>query len=344
VIDTENTKSAEKERRATALSISVCGYIELFIEHENSTILDAISAYLDIIRKLIIENGGFVAESRTDGFTSCFTPEDDTDSHAIKALTCAAQIHKACLDLSDTRSNQNLPGLQVQAGIATGSIALGSIESGTNERMGALGPAVLLATRLQPAAKLCGTLINSEVYAIGQALFPCRLIRRIRLHGYDEFQKAYEILDSKETNLVQDLGHESRKFARLELNIPVAMQVGQWSHQGTAQNMSAGGILVISKEQFQPDTPVVITAIIPLARAELPLKIEGRIVHCRADKDDLFALGIQFNKLVSDSREALEHILNAILGTASNLDINSAIDSYGRESFSYASQAELKQD
>ena len=89
---------------------------------------------------------------------------------------------------------------------------------------------------------------------------------------------------------------------------------------------------------------MVITAIIPLARAELPLKIEGRIVHCRADKDDLFALGIQFNKLVSDSREALEHILNAILGTASNLDINSAIDGYGRESFSYASQAELKQD
>ena len=108
------------------------------------------------------------------------------------------------------------------------------------------------------------------------------------------------------------------------------MQVGQWSHQGRAQNMSAGGILVISKEQFQHDTPVVITAIIPLARAELPLKIEGRIVHCRPDKDDMYALGIQFSRLVSDSREALEHILNAILGTAGpDLDIDMATDSYG---------------
>ena len=343
--DDENTNSNEKERRATALSISACGYIELFAEHENSTILNTISIYLGLVREHIIANGGFVTESRTDGFTACFTPEDESDSHAMKALVCAAQIHNACAALSAERSTKNLPQLQIQAGVATGAIALGSIESGTNERLAALGPAILKANRLQPAAKLGGTLINSECYAIGLQVFPCRLIRRIRLHGYDEFQKAYEILDAKESNLVQDLGHEKRKFARLELNIPVAMQIGQWSHQGRARNMSAGGILVMSKEQFQHDTPVVITAIIPLARAELPLKIEGRIVHCRPDKDDLYALGIQFSRLVSDSREALEHILNAILGTAGpDLDIGISTDSYGRDSFSYSSTATLEEE
>ena len=341
--DQENANPKNNGRRATALSISVCGYIELFIEKQNATILNTISAYLNVVRERIIANGGFVTESRTDGFTACFTPEDDSDNHAIKALVCAAEIHKACAKLSSERFDRDSPQLQVQAGIATGDIVLGSIESGTNERLGALGPAVLKANRLQPAAKLGGTLINSETYSIGLHKFPCRLIRRIRLHGYDEFQKAYEILNAKETQLVQDLGHEKRKFARLELNIPVAMQVGQWSHQGRAQNMSAGGILVVSKEQFQSDTPVVITAIIPLARAELPLKIEGRIVHCRPEKEDMYALGIQFTRLISESREALEHILSAILGTTGpDFAIGASTDSYGRESFSYDSTAKLE--
>ena len=77
--DDENTDPKEKERRATALSISVCGYIELFVEHDNGIILNTISAYLGLVRDHIIQNGGFVTESRTDGFTACFTPEDDTD-------------------------------------------------------------------------------------------------------------------------------------------------------------------------------------------------------------------------------------------------------------------------
>ena len=94
----------------------------------------------------------------------------------------------------------------------------------------------------------------------------------------------------------------------------MTLQVAQWSHRAEAINISAGGVLVACKDSFKSNTPVKLSAVLPLGKKELPLRIEGMIVHATPKGDGRYAMGIKFKRLISEDREALEYLLSMILG------------------------------
>ena len=118
----------------------------------------------------------------------------------------------------------------------------------------------------------------------------------------------------------------------------MTLQVAQWSHRAEAINISAGGVLVACKDSFQPDTPVKLSAVLPLGKKELPLRIEGMIVHATPKGDGRYAMGIKFKRLVSEDREALEYLLGMILGEVlknEELRIDTQEDAAGIRFYAY---------
>ena len=329
---------------ATQLSIMnidvLCTSSDLFMLPSNE-VADVINAVLpDILRTLEAYNG------ELESVSNCrmLTVFSGTQDHALKAVRCASKLHSNIRSITETRVAAGKRPIKLRIGIATGHAQQQTYKqpsySGTSHIGEPLAQAEALAALAQPG----NTILSGNTYSNIHDEISCRLVKQVRLHDYESSIKAYEILSNEAAELAESQKDNRRKYPRLELNLPVTLQVAQWSHRAEAINISAGGILVACKDSFQANTPVKLSAVLPLGKRELPLRIEGLIVHSTPKGDGRHAMGIKFKRLISEDREALEHLLSMILGEVlknESMHIDTGEDAAGVRFYAYEASALL---
>lgn len=67
---------------------------------------------------------------------------------------------------------------------------------------------------------------------------------------------------------------------------------------GRTENISAGGVLVLSRDTFDPETEVVVRFNLPPSR---PIEAQGTVVHALP----AVRMGIKFTELKNDDRAAI---------------------------------------
>ena len=267
-----------------------------------------------------------------------------TDDHAHQAVQCAATLHMNIRSFTESRVADGKRAVKLRIGIGTGEALAQSyalpLFSGSSHIGSSVAQAQLLAT-MAPGGQ---TILSGNTYSAVQDKISCRLVKEVRLPDYDEKVKAYETLSAEAAAALETQKDNRRKYPRLELNLPVTLQVAQWSHRAEAINISAGGVLVACKDSFKSNTPVKLSAVLPLGKKELPLRIEGMIVHSTPKGDGRYAMGIKFKRLVSEDREALEYLLSMILGEVlknEDMHIDMGEDAAGIRFYAYEASALL---
>lgn len=268
----------------------------------------------------------------------------EQEDHAFRAVRASAACHRLARSLSERRVAAGKRPIKLRIGVCSGDGLVQTYDFPQYTGQSFLGAPLSISEALKQAAHPGETLLSGDTYHLVHEHIPCRLVKRLRLRGYDDEIKAYEVLSAEEAEALASLQDNRRKYPRLVLNLPVTLQVAQWSHRAEALNISAGGVLVACKDSFKAQTPVKISAVLPVGRRELPLRIEGVVMHSTEKGDGRYAMGIRFKRLVSEDREALEHLLGIILGEVlkgEELRIDVGEDAAGIPFFAYEASALL---
>ena len=302
---------AERAAQLSIMNIDLlCTTSDLFMM-PNDEVADVIHAVLPgVIETLAAHNGTLDSVSNC----SMLAVFSGAENHSIQAVRCSSRLHADIRAFSETRVGGGNRPVKLRIGIATGQAQAQTYNHPHYSGSSHIGEPVAQAQALAAMAHPGNTILGGHTYSNIHDEISCKLIKQFRLHDYEESIKAYEILSAEQASRAESQKDNRRKYPRLELNLPVTLQVAQWSHRAEAINISAGGILVACKDSFQSNTPVKLSAVLPLGKKELPLRIEGLIVHSTPKGDGRYAMGIKFKRLISEDREALEHLLSMILG------------------------------
>ncbi|MBT6176274.1 MAG: hypothetical protein HOI23_03435 [Deltaproteobacteria bacterium] len=294
------------------------------------TIIDTLASYNGVLES--VSNCRMIA---------VFSAAED---HALKSVLCASKLHSDIRTLTEERVACGKRPVKLRIGIASGHAKLQNFKHAQYSGVSHVGEPLAQAELLAAIAHPGNTILAGHTYSIIHDEISCRLVKQVRLHDYEEPVKAYEILSAEAAARSQSQKDNRRKYPRLELNLPVTLQVAQWSHRAEAINISAGGIQVACKDSFQANTPVKLSAVLPLGKKELPLRIEGLIVHSAPKGDGRYAMGIKFKRLISEDREALEYLLGMILGEVLKneaMHIDTGEDAAGVRFYAYEASALL---
>lgn len=303
-----------RRRHVSVLFSDIVGYTTLSNELTEMEIVYLLRDYLDPMSRSVMRHGGTVDKIMGDGIMAFFGDPMDQPNHAVNAVKCANDMHKELVVLNERLASEGRSQLSIRVGIATGTVYSGNFGSDDRIEYTVIGQAVNLAARLESKARQGTTLISSETYKAVLDEFPCRLVNKIALKGYAELQNAYEVLDPRKVDELQQLNENLRKYPRLELVLPVEVELNGWKLHGEVDNISAGGIFFRVGQAFPMGTAIVLHLRIPVGSRDVPLTIEGIVIHVRDGSKEEVGIGVQFTSLRSSEREGLEQLLGMILG------------------------------
>lgn len=299
-----------QERRGTVLVANVVGYVGL-ADQDGGRTGELLRTYLQCFTNVALDYGGTLQQGSGDTVLAVFGAPLDLQEHECAAALCAQAMHEKINALNQAREAQGSAILTLRISIATGEIHCGDF--GINERANytVVGPPVTLASTLSGLAKPNQTLLAKESYHALTSLFQFRIYTQLRLSGYDGPQKAYEILFE---DVIPEGKRNLRQNTRLHLNRPFAVTIGQTSHSGEALNISASGMYVRTNAQVELGDRISISIAMPVGDKEIPLTIDGLVKHVRAGENPDDGFGLEFKNVMSQSREAIEYIMNILVG------------------------------
>ena len=94
---------------------------------------------------------------------------------------------------------------------------------------------------------------------------------------------------------------EKRRIPRRHPRVRLVTQV-EGTSLGRTENISVGGVLIYSRETFEPKTGVIVRFTLPSSR---PIKAQGVVVHSKPG----VCMGIQFLQLKDDDLKAIEEFV-----------------------------------
>ena len=266
-----------------------------------------------------MKHGGTVDKIMGDGIMAFFGDPVDEPQHELKAVQCASEMHRELSFLNERLMREGRSQLSIRVGIATGTVYSGNFGSDDRIEYTVIGQAVNLAARLESKAREGTTLISAETYKAVRGEVSCRLVNKIALKGYSELQNAYEVLEPGKLEALQQSWENLRNYPRLELTLPVQIKLNDWMLQGEVVNISAGGVYIRVSEPFPVGTNLTLSLCIPVGNREVPLTIEGEVVHVRDAADEDLGMGLQFTSLRSSERQGLQELLSLLLGECEDL-------------------------
>ena len=95
-----------------------------------------------------------------------------------------------------------------------------------------------------------------------------------------------------------------RKAPRIPFRVKASVSFDDKTIEGDIDNLSTGGMFLLTREPFQPDAKVNITIFLSGSSSHLSLKLAGRVVH---SKDE--GSGFQFLEMDFDSFVHLRNIM-----------------------------------
>ena len=217
VNDPSRLKLGGEKRHLSILFSDLAGFTSLSESLEPEALLALLNEYLDDMADIVMSEGGTLDKYIGDAIMALYNAPAAIPDHAIKACRTALRMQRRLDRLNEEWVKQDRPHLGMRIGINTGYPVVGNIGGEKRFDYTALGDAVNLAARLEPACKTYGVAImisgNTRDEA-GDAIVT-RELELLAVYGKEEPVPVYELV----ALAGEDLGEKAELIGHYEQGI-----------------------------------------------------------------------------------------------------------------------------
>jgi adenylate cyclase len=188
-------------RELTVMFADVAGFTSLSEGRAPREIVELMNECFTALTEVIQGHGGTVDKFIGDAVMAFWNAPVEQPDHAARACRAARDLLSALERLNVGWAARGLPAISMRVGLATGQALVGNVGSTTKFNYTVMGDTVNLASRLEGAAKVYGTLsllADSTVRAAGGAV-AVRELDRIAVKGRSEPLTVYEVVAGEPT-------------------------------------------------------------------------------------------------------------------------------------------------
>ena len=183
---------AGHRREITALFADLRGFTAFAERADPEEVLGVLRQYHSTVGELAVTNGGTVEHFAGDGLMVFFNDPAPMEDHQLAAVRTACDMRDRFAALSAAWHKRGYE-LGLGIGIAAGYATIGRIGFEGRYDYGAIGNAVILASRLSSAAKAGEILISQRVMASVEDSIEADVVPDIELKGLSTATTAYAV-------------------------------------------------------------------------------------------------------------------------------------------------------
>jgi class 3 adenylate cyclase/tetratricopeptide (TPR) repeat protein len=182
---------SRRRRLVTVLFADLSGFTsmsETMDAEEVSTLMEGLWARLDAV---VVAHGARIDKHMGDALMALWGADTTLEDDAERAVRAGLELHEA---LAEFRSATGAP-LALRIGVNTGPVMLGSV--GTTGEFSVIGDAVNVASRLEHAAPVGGTLLSHDTYRHVRGVFDVNPQDPLHVRGKAAPLQTYLVMAAK---------------------------------------------------------------------------------------------------------------------------------------------------
>ncbi|MEQ1856576.1 MAG: adenylate/guanylate cyclase domain-containing protein [Longimicrobiales bacterium] len=215
--DPDALRLGGQKRPLTILFSDLSGFTTLSEKMDPENLVTLLNEYLDDMTQVVLNEGGTLDKYIGDAVMAFWNAPKGYDDHADRAMRTAIvmQQHMAALNRRWGGSSAVHGDLEVRIGIHTGEVVVGNLGGEGRFSYSAIGDAVNLAARLEPANKTYDTLtmVSEATLSAGNAAgFRVRELDMVAVKGKTEPVRVYELLEQAGVPLPEGKEEALRRY------------------------------------------------------------------------------------------------------------------------------------
>jgi adenylate cyclase len=195
----ENPEAMElggKDLEGTVFFSDIKGFTSISEQMDPPEVVQELNEYLGIATDIVLDHRAMVDKFIGDAIMAVFGAPVQYQDHAEQACLAAVEMDRMLKEYYGETENTERPPFRSRIGIHTGRIVVGNIGTERRVEYTAIGDAVNVAARLEPANKQYGTsvLISESTYELAKDAIEVRELDLLRVTGKDAPIRIYEVL------------------------------------------------------------------------------------------------------------------------------------------------------
>ncbi|HYJ78142.1 MAG TPA: adenylate/guanylate cyclase domain-containing protein [Longimicrobiaceae bacterium] len=193
--DPSRLRLAGEKRHITVLFSDLEGFTALSETHDPEELLGLLNRFFDEMTRLVIDERGTLDKYVGDSVMALFGAPALQPDHALHACRTALRMQRRLTDLNLEWVQAGWPAMRMRIGVNTGTPVVGNVGH-EHINYTALGDAVNLAARLEPACKGYGVgiLISHDTRVEVGAAVVARELELLAVYGRAEPEPVYELV------------------------------------------------------------------------------------------------------------------------------------------------------
>ena len=184
----------------TVLFSDLAGFTDMSERMEPEELIAHLNEYLSEMTDLVIAEEGTLDKYIGDAIMAFWNAPTPVADHADRALRCAILMQRKMDDLNKRwiATDPEAETMVVRIGLNTGEVVVGNVGGKDRFDYSAIGDAVNLGARLEPANKSYDTLVMASEHTVGAATrdaFRVRVLDFMTVKGKIEPVTVYEVLE-----------------------------------------------------------------------------------------------------------------------------------------------------
>ncbi len=194
--DPSRLRLGGEKRQVTLLFTDLAGFTSLSETSDPERVLSLLNRYLDQMSEILLEEGGTLDKYMGDAVMAIFGAPVDQEDHALRACSTALRMQRRLDELNEEWAIEGWTALAMRIGINTGTPIVGNIGGDKRFDYTALGDAVNLAARLEPACKRYGVpiIISESTRAAAGDEILVRELDLLAVYGKSQPVRIYELV------------------------------------------------------------------------------------------------------------------------------------------------------
>ncbi|MBD3226360.1 MAG: CHASE2 domain-containing protein [Caldithrix sp.] len=192
----DKIKLGGEKKNCTVLFSDVAGFTSISEKLQPEDLVTLLNEYLTEMTNTVFEFDGMLDKYEGDAIMAVFGAPVERGNHAFNACAAALGMQKRLVKLRQRWAKEGKPELAARIGINTGPMVVGNMGSENRFDYTAMGDAVNLGARLEPANKEYGTLImiGNQTYEQAKESIVVRPLDLLRVKGREEPERVYELI------------------------------------------------------------------------------------------------------------------------------------------------------
>lgn len=205
------------EKRPLSLLFSdLSGFTSISEEMDAQDLIALLNEYLNDMTQVVFDENGYLDKYIGDAIMAFWNAPKDVPDHADRAMRTAIFMQRRMTQLNErwaSEADDHEP-LKVRIGVHTGEVVVGNVGGEDRFDYSAIGDAVNLAARLEPANKTYDTLnmVSEVTLAAGEGSYRTRELDFIAVKGKEAPIKVYELLEIEGVELPPEKEEALRHF------------------------------------------------------------------------------------------------------------------------------------